>query len=267
MRISHKKDLPTWFDLDNYTQFIGMSDKDLFYQLVVRYDMLENFYRYGGSFYYYPLTNKEEEGASIGNGADANAIDRATYFYDAFKLPIKREGVLSGGVALRPMSIEDFIYMKDAVDNYMENNFTGTAENLVYHSFTSVSSFLEPNDLFIKVDLSRPDDLLIDVFKKNLKNWREELKIKEKEKTYQSWETIKKKVYDYSLFPVVDLMIWAKSRGACVTNGVLAVAVFPNGEYDSTQIAQTVKPNIEKIFSISSIEKIRSELQDRKILP
>lgn len=25
MRISHKKDLPTWFDLDNYTQFIGMS--------------------------------------------------------------------------------------------------------------------------------------------------------------------------------------------------------------------------------------------------
>lgn len=52
MRISHKKDLPTWFDLDNYTQFIGMSDKDLFYQLVVRYDMLENFYRYGGGFFY-----------------------------------------------------------------------------------------------------------------------------------------------------------------------------------------------------------------------
>ncbi|MCZ5498463.1 DUF6387 family protein [Escherichia coli] len=62
MRISHKKDLPTWFDLDNYTQFIGMSDKDLFYQLVVRYDMLENFYRYGGSFYNEPLTNNDEVG-------------------------------------------------------------------------------------------------------------------------------------------------------------------------------------------------------------
>ena len=44
-------------------------------------------------------------------------------------------------------------------------------------------SFLEPNDLVIKVDLSRPDDLLIDENEKNLKNWREELKIKEKEKT------------------------------------------------------------------------------------
>lgn len=50
MRISHKKDLPTWFDLDNYTQFIGMSDKDLFYQLVVRYDMLETSIDMAGLF-------------------------------------------------------------------------------------------------------------------------------------------------------------------------------------------------------------------------
>lgn len=270
--ITDTRNLPDWFNLDNYSQFINMSDKDLFYQLVVRYDMLERYYQYGDGFDNdarendFLITNDEVR-KILGNGIVADAMSRATYFYDMFKLPIEREGVLSGGVALKPMSIEDFVSMIEPVDKYMNDNFNGSPESLVHHSFTSVNSVLETNDIFIKADLSRPDDLLIDVFKKNLKNWRESLKIQVSEKTYQSWETIKKRIFDYSLFPMVDLIIWSKTRRVAITNGVLAVAVFPRGGYDSIQIQQTIKPNIEKIFSISSIEKIRAEFKDRKILP
>lgn len=272
MMIADTRNLPEWFDLDNYSQFNNMSDKDLFYQLVVRYDMLKNYYQYGWDFDNDTKDNdslimNDEVRKILGNGIISDAMSRATYFYDMFKLPIERDDVLSGGVPLKPMSIEDFISMMEPVDKYMKDNFNGSPESLVHHSFTSINSILETNNIFIKADLSRPDDLLIDIFKRNLRSWRDSLKIQGSEKTYQSWETIKKRIFDYSLFPIVDLIIWSKTRRVTITNGVLAVAVFPRGGYDSIQIQQTIKPNIEKIFSISSIEKIRAEFKDRKILP
>lgn len=264
MMITDKRSLPNWFNLDNYSGFTSLSDEELFYQLVVRYEMLENYYQYVNVFDAELIDDEVQK--ILGVGIVADARERASYFYDAFKLPIKRDGVLPGAIALTPMSIEDYIFISGGVDKYMDANFKGTPESLVYHSFTSVNSFLETNELFIKVDLSRPDELLVDAFKSNLKNWRSSLSIKEKDKIYQSWDTIKKRIIDYSLFPLIDLMIWSKVRNVTITNAVLAVAVYPNGDYDSINIQQTIKPNIEKIFSISSIEKIRSEFKSRKIL-
>lgn len=264
MTITDKRSLPNWFNLDNYSSFTCLSDEELFYQLVVRYEMLENYYQYVNVFDIELMDDEVQK--ILGNGIVADARDRATYFYDAFKLPIKRDGVLPGAIAITPMSIEDYISISGGVDKYMEDNFKGTPESLLYHSFTSVNYFLETNEIFIKVDLSRPNDLLVDAFKTNLENWRNALNIKEKDKVYQSWDTIKKRIFDYSLFPFIDLIIWSKVRGVTITNAVLAVAVYPNGGYDSINIQQTIKPNIEKIFSISSIEKIRSEFKSRKIL-
>jgi len=270
MMITDKRNLPNWFNLDNYSQFNNLPDEELFYQLVVRYDMLENYFHYCPfydieSINVKSIIDRDEVREILGNGIVLDAKNRAEFHYDMFKLPIERDNVLSGEVVLKPMSIEDFVFISGSVDNYMNDNFNGSPESLVHHSFTSINSFLESKDMFIKVDLSRPDDLLINAFKINLKNWRNSLKIKEGEKTYQSWETIKKRLFEYSLFPMVDLLIWSKTRGVTITNGVLAVAVYPNGEYDSTNIQQTIKPNIERIFSISSIEKIRSEFKARKI--
>ena len=76
----------------------------------------------------------------------------------------------------------------------------------------------------------------------------------------------KKRLLDYSLFPLIDLMIWEKISGNKITHSVKAVSIYTDGQYGETQITQTIKPNLDKIFNYFSIEKLRRELVDRKVL-
>ncbi|WP_430624572.1 DUF6387 family protein [Salmonella enterica] len=48
------------------------------------------------------------------------------------------------------------------------------------------------------------------------------------------WDLAKKKLIDYSLFPLIDMLIWETKTENTITHSVKAVAVYPDGEYGKT---------------------------------
>ncbi|OKP00539.1 DUF6387 family protein [Xenorhabdus eapokensis] len=94
--------------------------------------------------------------------------------------------------------------------------------------------------------------------RKLLPEWRKELNFSSREpnvQTSSSWDVVKRKILEYKIVPIVDLMCWNKIIGKRITNKKIAQLVFLHGEYDSTNIAQTIKPFIENLMSDFSIEK------------
>ena len=73
---------------------------------------------------------------------------------------------------------------------------------------------------------------------------------------------IKKKVLDYKVIPMLDLLDWAAMANVSITNRVMALALFPDGDYDSTNLAQTIKPFIENLLADFSIEKMKRKAME-----
>ncbi|MEM7998956.1 DUF6387 family protein, partial [Morganella morganii] len=84
----------------------------------------------------------------------------------------------------------------------------------------------------IKIDLGYSDDIILNDLRKLIPIWRDELNVRTKNKqTVPSWEVTRKKIIEYSVFPLIDLKLWAKANNCTITNRVLAVTLFPLGEY------------------------------------
>ncbi|WP_254797826.1 DUF6387 family protein [Enterobacter sp. JMULE2] len=117
------------------------------------------------------------------------------------------------------------------------------------------------DNVAITIDLDNRDEILIDTFSKLLPLWRRELNIPEPSKPVTGgWESIRKKIIEYKIIPMIDLLSWERTTKNRISLGVLAVALFPDGEKDSIMIAQTVKPFLDKLMTYDSLEKIRKEL-------
>ncbi|CDH23231.1 DUF6387 family protein [Xenorhabdus bovienii] len=128
----------------------------------------------------------------------------------------------------------------------------------------TLPDFLElDSTIVIQLDLDVDDSLIIDSVKRLLPIWRKDLGIEPLEKPISSsWEVLRNKILNYKIIPLLDLLIWEKKTKNKITNGVLAVTLYPDGEFDSINIAQTIKPFLEKILSFYSIEKIRREVSN-----
>lgn len=256
MRVNKKSDLPKWFNLKNYDVFSNLSDADLLDQLVARLELFLLIHARD-------LNNVER---TLGQGFIQDAHDRTALFH-------RHE--LNGGIGLKSsggveaISLLTHHRIHAAVlehENELDEGYKTYPFDALYGQ-VSVNSIIFDCDAYVQVDMSWPDEMLIEDFKFILKTFREEFSKRPIiEGTTSSWEITKKKLIEYSLFPMIDLMIWEKCTGNKITNGVLAVAVFPDGDYDSINIMQTIKPNIEKIFNFFSLEKIRRELYDRGLL-
>ncbi|HBD5087637.1 TPA: hypothetical protein KKL48_004996, partial [Escherichia coli] len=120
------------------------------------------------------------------------------------------------------------------------------------------------DNMLVSVDLlHNRDDELIEAFTKLLPKWRSELSIVEPDKPIAgSWESIRRKIIDYKIIPLIDLLSWELSTDRKISLGVLAVSLYPDGEKDTFAIAQTVKPFLEKIMRSDSLEKIRKMLSN-----
>lgn len=277
-KINSKKDLPKSFSLDKYKDLETMSDKDLFRQLYWRCDDLDitstDCPDYGlqvGAKY--PLKNnygdpfgeiKEDEWFSAKQNENKSKPDLLKLSYSDGVKPLMRfelaflnksyaeKGYWKG----KPVVVDD-----DAVSElFTEDN--GMFWAVMREPVNLLTDIVE--NVMLTVDLNNRDDVLIEAFSKLLPKWREELGFREPEKPVAGgWESIRRKIIEYKIIPLIDLLSWEKATNSKISLGVLGVALYPDGEKDSFIIAQTVKPFLEKILATDSLDKIRKELSNK----
>jgi hypothetical protein len=278
-RINSKSELPKSFDLEKYKALDNMSDKDLFRQIYWRMDDLRATYKefhncwvcYGSD---YPLY--ETVGDPFGE------LKESDFFVEKQKEYQNKEKqsllTLSYGDGIRPvdrflvsliseMEAENGCYKGGPIiiDKDEGHELIEQDNGLFWQVMREPVNLLNDcvDGLLISVDLDNRDDLLIESFSSLLKRWRKELNIPEPRKPIAGgWESIRKKIIEYKIIPLIDLLAWEKSSDSKISLGVLAVALFPDGEKDSIMIAQTIKPFLEKLMSFESLEKIRKDLSN-----
>lgn len=244
MRISKKSDLPKWFNLEKYKAFSYLDDDEFINQVIWRRnDEITNVFKQDGYFETY---------------AAGGVYKRKTPDCDLVKVMAERKRIASGSI-FQPLALYDILSMNEdikALDAADKNDFDHV--NLIVNPIFT-------GDIHCAIRLDAQDDLILDELKRLLPEWREQLGIKQQEnKIKNSWDIVRNKIISYQAIALRDLMMWQKASGNQITNGVLTVALYPEGEYDSTNIVQTIKPFVDNLFSDASIEKFDAEISSKK---
>lgn len=277
-KINSKKDLPKSFNLENYDALELLSDKDLFRQLYWRGADLE-----------FPNDEYPEFGMEVGAaypmqnnlGDPFKEIKPSASFIEKQEEYKKRSKPdllkLSYGDGIKPlMRFELSLLGKmKAKDGYFKDKPIAVDESDLGDLFNEDNGqfwagMREPVNLLsdsmehimITVDVRDcRDSDLIESFKELLPLWRAELNYPEPPKPVSGgWESIRRKILDYKIIPLIDLLSWERGTNSKISLGVLNVALFPNGEKDAFIIAQTIKPFLDKIITYDSLDKIRKEI-------
>ncbi|EEI46704.1 MULTISPECIES: DUF6387 family protein [Proteus] len=260
MRINKKSDLPSFFDLRKYTDFNNLSDEDILSLLVYRADL------------YNCSIEKSDAECLLSNpliGYSPEEIKTMT-------LQIGNDNndsvKLSETSCIHPTSLFDlefdYEYLGEELrKKYDINNSRESLLRFLKHvniSLSAIEKIKKIDDaeiINIKVDLSYSDDFILNDIKKLIPIWRDELNICTKNKQIvPSWEITRKKLIEYSVFPLIDLKLWARANNCTITNKVLAVTLFPLGEYGEMNLIQTIIPFVDKILDVFSIEKFIREV-------
>lgn len=261
MRINKKGDLPKWFDINNYLGLSSLTDAELFEQLYYRYQLVTAI-----DFIDWDCSKKRIANGVVMPEID-NDIESLSQQVDRDMLEFTKETLPSqGGVS--PMNVGDINRFKLEIDEFNENIKSDNLFLRVLKRGKSIN-LLDVNDyenehIYNKIDLTWPDEMIISDLALLLPQWREILGVTvNNEPLNATWEVVRRKVIDYSILPMMDLKLWEAKEGNKITNGVLAVTLFPEGDYDSVQIAQTIKPFLEKLFSYFSMEKLTRDFSQR----
>ncbi|HIG8798088.1 TPA: DUF6387 family protein [Raoultella terrigena] len=295
-RISSTKDLPKEFDLSKYEVLNGLCDKDLFRQLYLRiesyHDSLDKSASWDQASTTYFLEVAGGLKINYGQIDPFNEIKVDTPdehyewmkggrdFYEKYMENANKSMSLSTGYGIGYLSRESLMYlsvMSDSVgsregmpvvlDNdefygYLNEqsdpNKDGSLRARLSDSVTLVTEQYE--SLFLSVDLTTPDEILLAEFKRLIPIWRKEMNVEKNPSIASSWSVVKKKVIDYKIIPYIDLYIWANTNGVSIPHGIMAVALFPYGEKDVFSVTQTIKPFIENLMTFESLEKLRHEI-------
>ncbi|HBQ0113170.1 TPA: DUF6387 family protein [Klebsiella variicola] len=295
-RISSTKELPKEFDLNKYEMLNDLSDKDLFRQVNLRaelyddaknsrikwdYDCTTYYLEYGGSV---PMAFGETDPFNeIKSDAPPEYYEwmkGGKEYYDKYMENCNKSMQVSTGYGIGYLSREMVMYLSKMDDcegpragmpivmddeefharlnEQSDPAVDGTLRARLNDSVTLVAG--ETNSLFLSIDVSVPDDILLSEFKRLIPTWREELNVEKSHSINSSWAVIRKKIIEYKVLPYLDLTIWANANNITIPHGVMAVALFPYGERDLFSIAQTIKPFLESLMVSESLEKIRQEI-------
>lgn len=244
MRISKKSDLPKWFNIENYKAFSYLDDDEFIHQVIWRRnDEITEVFKQGDYFETYA----------------ASGVYKRKSPHCALEKVVEKRNRISSGRIFHPLSLYDISSINEDIESLDSED---------KNDFDHVNLMVNPifiGDVHCSIRLDAQDELILDELKRLLPDWREQLGIKQQEnKIKNSWDIVRNKIISYQAIALRDLMMWQKASGNQITNGVLTVALYPEGEYDSTNIVQTIKPFVENLFSDASIEKFDAEISSKK---
>jgi hypothetical protein len=276
-KINSKKELPKSFDLKKYFSLESMSDKDLFRQLYWRSEDLDKIDTEIPDFGLqvaseYPINNNL--GDPFGEIKESEWFLEKQKEYECKSQPDLIN--MSYGDGITPLSRLNvsLINTLKSENGYWKGKPIIANDEMIRDLFSEDNGMFwavmrEPvnlltdslDNLMVTIDLNNRDEVLIEALSNLLPLWRNELKIPEPSKPVAGgWGSIRRKILEYKIIPLIDLLSWANSTKSKISNGVLSVALFPDGEKDSFIIAQTINPFLEKLMAIDSLDKIRKEL-------
>ncbi|MCM7045706.1 DUF6387 family protein [Enterobacter kobei] len=276
-KINSKKELPKSFDLKKYEALESFSDKDLFRQLYWRSESLDVV---SDDFPDYGMQVGPEHPIHNNLGDPFGEIKQEEWFLEKqreYNNKVKPKLLdMSHAEGIKPlMRLEvSMLCRTTAKDGYLKGKPIIVDDEMIESLLEEDNgkfwaAMCEPinllndaaKDLMITVDLNNRNDVLIDSFSKLIPLWRKEINFPEPEKPISGgWDSIRRKILDYKIIPLIDLLSWEKATNSKISLGVLSVALFPDGEKDAFVIAQTVKPFLDRIMLIDSLDKIQKEL-------
>lgn len=247
MRISKKSNMPKWFNLDNYNKFMALDDDMFITQIIVRNnDYLTEVFKQDGYF---------EDKLSSGLYPLTYPKCNLRKDFNDFRIAASR--------IFQPLSLLSL----DLINENINSAASEVKENSYNHIDVVSNTPFFDGDIHCSIRLDAQDDLIINDLKRLLPQWREQLGITlDEDRIKNSWSIVRSKIISYQAIALYDLLLWQKATGNQITNGVLAVSLYPEGDFDSTNIVQTIKPFVENLFSDSSIEKFDAEISNKKNL-
>lgn len=292
-KINNKNMLPHQFSIEKYENLEALPDKDLFRQLYWRLMEFNTPHKRGGSTCEYADYFLEHGGKVpffLCDPFGELKEELPDWYHDQFKggkefMDRYREKNsirqhLAPGYAISGLNRFHAMYFACAEDEYGvrkgmpllisdEEQIRLMEEDDANHGFImarggdSVSLVLG-GELYLSINLDISDELLIDDFKTMLPVWRDQMGIPPASvSANKSWDVIKKKILDYRAIPMLDLLRWEIENETIISNGVLTVSVFPNGETDSVVMGQTIKPFLKSIQNDDLLEKLKREIIKR----
>lgn len=246
-KIKSQKDIP-WFKIENYDYIHNLGESDILLELEIRRDILlgntsidEFFYSQQCEFIFngdpqIKLTDSER-GIEFDHVEEVPGVIPEFFSSTGFYF----QNVLNFGSAVMPTSI--FETLKNhrwlLENNYYDGDET-SLEDSKSTSLLSSISLLKPNgEISCSLDLQNyTDEEILQSIKNQLPGWRTNiLKIPEPNKRFIKDAEIKK-IKDYKIIPIFDLMIWELHENLTISKRVIASCVeFHLNGLDSADLA------------------------------
>ena len=280
MKIKSKSELPSWFNLSNYDVLSELEGIKLWNQVVKRFSIVdyldsqdskeENYFSEDDSYLWRAITagqvilessdtyktkeelEREKEWAhelseQQNDGLEEWQLEQRQQWDLANKesVSLSRSSSIKGLGIYSCHHITELFKDKGLIIDNKANDYVMIASPL---ALSDVNLGSKKNDInlydgmtvFIEIDLgARRNDEIIDELTWLLPKWRKEVGVSEPDRLKVTPSTYKR-IADYRIIPYLDLYIWALNNRVTISNSVLAVALFPNGEKGDTEIRQTI---------------------------
>jgi hypothetical protein len=245
MRITSKRNLPAWFDLNYYEKFAEYSDDDLFHELSCRYNSKITQRYKNNNYFTHDLKN--------GFGLNFMQEDNLKEWRSKLKL-------IDSGSAVIALGVSDVVDILEQIELDSEN---------MAHEYSHVNGLIDDvsmfGEIFCKIDLYSSDDLIISELRYLLPKWRMKFGFeKHPVRIKTTWEKTREKIINYKSLALSDLLDWECASGDDIQYSVLAAALYPNGEYGERSIIDTIQPFTVNLFSAEVIEKFHLEIKSKK---
>ncbi len=273
-KISSIKDLPKWFNLDNYKCISSLTTDEIKIQIQIRRDMINGF-----EFINHTFNDNDNEILTFQYGGDdlnwkqiqqGDVILKKHKYSEKYKLSetkskedsieryknevlnLKSSASISGVTSLMAYFHVKSLLVNKLIDEEKEHTNFKTELLEADIDIVKMKYKLQEHlsDVNIQIDLeNNTDKEIVADLKKLLPMWREQLSIEEPEGILFSKQIDYEKVRPYKILPLLDLMIWELMTNQKIPLRVMTVALFPNAEKGETELKQTVIPLTKKLLS------------------
>ena len=288
-RLKSSKDLPGWFDIGNYlTKCMQRNQLQQFryrhwlssgVELLSKSD--EVLPPYDMAHYENNVLSDEIGWAKICDGKPLLSEGDVTYYeptrYQKLRNPKKSitnveaiSGITANSALSVPWNLESMgaIEIEEKQNGCFGVDYSVSCEtdadlNYICYKEHNLSGILGLDEaIWLSVDLSNyTDKELVHIFKEFLPIWRSELDIPEPQNILGK-DSEQKKLFEYRVIPLIDLLIWSNLNAISIPNRIMAVALFPDGEKGEIEFLQTILPFVKKVLDIKY--RWLSELDESK---
>ncbi|MDO6839484.1 DUF6387 family protein [Paraglaciecola chathamensis] len=173
-----------------------------------------------------------------------------------------RQFAMNGDLYVNPISIRDILHvahhanflireisLPDDYETHLSASFYGlpVTSTLRLHPLSKSKEYYSDN-LLLSINLAKASDAeILSALKAELSEWRKTLNTPEPI-PIKSRRGDKDKIIQYKIFPLIDILCWAKANSIEIKPSVFMVKVFPHGEYGSKEFTDYISGFMKKVL-------------------